>query len=168
MYWTDAQSDRIERATMDGNSRSVLHSTGLSNAYGLTLDYQQQILYWTDYTINRIESSFVNGSNRQVIVSNLNRDPWALTFHNGMLYWSDTAFDRIYSFSVTSSPASVIQVTGGLGGDTYDLRVVSPDRQPLSMFSVLQVCTHLHAVVVFMWSNTNACMNGSRSSKIKD
>ena len=136
MYWTDAGTNRIERATMDGNSRTILHSTGLNNVYGLTLDYQNQIIYWTDYSNNRIESSSVDGSNRRIVVSSL-RDPWAITYYGGMLYWTDTHFDRIYSFSVRTSPASVIQVTSGLGSNPYDVRVVSKDRQPLGM-----LCSH--------------------------
>ena len=132
MYWTDAGTNRIERATMDGNSRIILHSTGLSNVYGLTLDYQNQILYWTDISNNRIERSSVDGSNRRVIVSNL-RDPWAITYYTGMLYWTDTYYDRIYSFSVSTSSSSVIQLTSSFGDSTY-IHVVSEDRQPLGLF----------------------------------
>lgn len=130
MYWTDVRVDKIERATMDGNFRTTLHSTGLSNAFGLTLDYDSQTLYWVDLSYNRIESSTVNGSNRQVLVSSL-RDPWALTFYNDVLYWTDTYFDSIYSLDVTNSSVLVPQVISNLGGNSYDIRIVSEDRQPL-------------------------------------
>ena len=60
MYWTDAGRDVIERATMDGNSRMILHSSGLTNALGITLDYDNQVLYWVDRSLKRIESSAVN------------------------------------------------------------------------------------------------------------
>ncbi len=130
MYWTDTARDVIEKATMDGNSRTILINSGLSSAIGLTLDIQSQILYWSDYTNNRIERSDVNGQNRRVIVTGL-RDPWALTFSGGILYWTDTYHDRIYSYSVTSSSASVLQVTGYLGNSPYGLRVIDKDLQPL-------------------------------------
>ena len=103
---------------------------GLNDVYGLTLDYQQQMLYWCDLSNNRIERSTVTGSNREVIVSSL-QDPWGITFHRGMLYWTDITLDRIFSYSVTSSPATVIQVTSSLGTNPYDIRVVSDERQPL-------------------------------------
>ena len=135
MYWTDVGTDRIERATMDGNSRTVLHSTGLNTVYGLTLDFQSQTLYWADFSSNRIESSSVSGSNRRTIVSSL-WDPWAITFYGGMLYWTDTYYDRIYSFSVSTSPSSIIQVTPYLGTNPRDIRVVSEDRQPLGNCAV--------------------------------
>ena len=133
MYWTDAGTDRIERATMDGNSRTTLHSSGLSNAYGLTLDLDSQTLYWADISYNRIESSSVNGSNRQILVSSL-RDPWAITFYEGMLYWTDTSFHNIYSLDMNAS-ASTPQIVSSLGGDSTDLRVISEDKQPLGMFN---------------------------------
>lgn len=130
MYWSDVGTDRIERATMDGNFRTTLHSTGLSVVYGLTLDYDSQTLYWADASYNRIESSGVNGSNRQIIVSSL-RDPWGLTFYEDVLYWTDTSFDSIYSLDVANSSALVPQTISYLGGDSYDIRIVSEDRQPL-------------------------------------
>ncbi len=138
MYWTDVRTDRIERATMDGNSRTVLHSTGLSNAYGLTLDYDNQILYWVDYSYRRIESSSVDGSNRTVIISH--RYPWAVTFYDGVLYWTDTTYRRIYSYSVSTTPSSV-QTVIYIGSNPYDIRVLSEERQPLGLYAVNWLAT---------------------------
>lgn len=121
---------------MDGNGRTTLHSTGLSNAYGLTLDYQSQTLYWVDLSLNRLEASSVNGLNRRVITSSL-RDPISVSIYEGMVYWTDQYFDRIYSFSVTTSPASVLQVTNYLGTNPRGLRIVSEDKQPPSMSMTL-------------------------------
>ena len=127
MYWTDVGTDRIEKSTMDGNSRTTLISTGLSNTYGLTLDYNSQTLYWADYSYNRIESSNVNGSNRRSI--NYARDPWGITFYAGVLYWTDTYYDRVYSYSVTSQSSAPL--TGYLGNSPYGIRVISEESQPL-------------------------------------
>lgn len=130
-------TDRIERSTMDGNSRTILHSSGLSLVYALTIDYQTQTLYWADHAHNRIESSSVNGSNRRILTSSL-RDPWAITFYGGVLYWTDTYFDRIYSFSVRTSSASILLVTSSsLGAEPRDIRVVREDRQPLGKYTLL-------------------------------
>lgn len=131
MYWTDAGTNRIERATMDGNLRTILHSTGLSNVYGLTLDYQNQTLYWVDYSNNRIERSSVTGSNRVILRSSL-RDPWGVTYHAGRLYWTDWYYDRIYSILVTS-PASITTITSSLGGNPNGILVTTEERQPLGL-----------------------------------
>lgn len=116
---------------MDGNSRTVLHSSGLSNVYGLTLDYQSQTLYWVDYSNNRVEKSSVNGSNRFTIRSSL-RDPWGVTYHAGRLYWTDWYYDRIYSISV-ASPSSVSTLTSWLGGNPNGIHVIAEERQPLGL-----------------------------------
>ena len=130
MYWTDIETDRIERATMDGNSRTVLHMSGLSTVYGLTLDYQNQTLYWVDYSNNRIERSSVTGSNRLVVRTGLN-DPFGVTYHAGRLYWTDWNYDRIYSTSANSTTPIVTVTSSSLGGNPYGIHVLSEERQPL-------------------------------------
>ena len=113
---------------MDGTSRTVLHSTGLSDVYGLTLDFDNQILYWADYSNNRIESSFTNGSNRVLITSSGITDPFGLTFYDGTLYWTDWSLHRLYRLNL-SMPSVVSQVLN-IGTDGYGIRVVAKERQP--------------------------------------
>lgn len=130
MYWTDVGTNRIEKATMDGNSRTVLHSSGLSRVYGLTLDYQNQTLYWVDYSSNRVERSSVTGSDRVVVRTGL-RDPWGVTYYSGRVYWTDWYYDRIYSTSVTSSSSIVTVTSSSLGGNPYGIHILTEERQPL-------------------------------------
>lgn len=61
-YWTDRGINTIERASMDGSTRMVLHETNLRDPYALTINYDEQMLYWADFTLNKIESSYVDGS----------------------------------------------------------------------------------------------------------
>lgn len=112
---------------MDGTSRTVLHSTGLATVYGLTLDYDNQILYWADYSNNRIERSFTNGSNRVLITSTGITDPFGLTFYDGSLYWTDWSHHRIYTLNLTT-PTVVTQVIS-IGQDGYGIHVVTKERQ---------------------------------------
>lgn len=122
---------------MDGNSRTVLHSSGLSNVYGLTLDYQNQTLYWVDYSNNRVERSSVTGSNRVTLRTGLS-DPWGVTYHAGKLYWTDWNYDRIYSIVVTS-PASITTITSSLGGNPNGIHVITAERQPLGWFGIINI-----------------------------
>ena len=127
LYWTDVGTDRIERASMDGTSRTVLHNTSLSTVYGLTLDYDNQILYWADYSYDCIESSFTNGSDRRVIIASGIYDPFGLTFYDGKLYWTDW---RLNSVNTLDLNTSVISQVLYLGRDPYGIQVISKDRQP--------------------------------------
>ena len=114
---------------MDGSSRVTLHSSGLSTVYGLTVDYDNQILYWADYSNNRIEMSFTNGSSRSVLTSSGITDPFAITYYAGRLYWTDWSGDRIYTLSIRS-PTTISQVTSSLGNNPYGIHVVTRERQP--------------------------------------
>ena len=127
-------TDRIERASMDGTSRTVLHSTGLSNVYGLTLDFDIQILYWADYSNNRIESSFTDGSNRFRITSSGITDPFGLTFYDGTLYWTDWSLHGLYKLNLNTP--SVVSRVLSIGTDAYGIRVVAEERQPEGILSI--------------------------------
>ena len=114
---------------MDGSSRVTVHSSGLNTVYGITIDYENQILYWADYSNNRIEMSMTDGSNRRVLTSSGITDPFGITYYAGQLFWTDWSGNRIYTLSI-SAPTVVTQVTSSLGQDPYGIHVVSEDRQP--------------------------------------
>ncbi len=129
IYWTDYGTDKIERASMDGTSKMVLHSTNLMQTYTIALDYENQVLYWADFALNKIESSNVDGSNRRTLTTTV-RDPFTMAYFNGRLYWTDAAFRRVLTGTVTS-PGSGTFLGGGLSYDSYGIHVVSRDAQPL-------------------------------------
>ena len=128
LYWTDYYSavPKIQRASMDGTSKTILHDTSLSAPYSLTLDYDTQTLYWADYTLNKIEKSNADGSNRALVTTSLVYDAYSITFYNGRLYWTDLAYSRILTTSV-NSPSSAY-LTSSLGA-MYGIKALSEDRQ---------------------------------------
>ena len=90
MYWTDwGTVAKIEKASMDGSNRSVIHNTNLIWPNALTLDYASQVLYWADASLDQIESSNVDGSNRRVIASTGVNHPFGITLFEDKLYFSD-------------------------------------------------------------------------------
>ena len=128
-YWTDYGSDTIERASMDGSSRMILHNTGLSDTYAITIDIEYQVLYWADYTLNRIERSNVDGSNRVVLTTSI-RDPFCMSYYNGRLYWGDISLNRVLN-GPSNSPGSGSYLGGGVSYEVYGIQVISRDLQPL-------------------------------------
>ena len=132
MYWTDYGSvDKIERASMDGTSRTVLHSTSLSAPYGLALDYYSQTLYWTDYTLDKLEASDVDGTNRRLLTRVNVFCPYDLSYFDGQLYWGDFCNHVIYTTS-TDSPNSVSTLVSTSSSDPYRLQVISKEGQPIN------------------------------------
>ena len=128
MYWTDSGRDRIERASLDGTLRSTLHSTGLSNVIGITLDYQNQTLYWVEHTYySRIERSLVNGSNRETILSSGLYYPWAITYFARNLYLTEFYNRRVISIAVTQP--TIINPIASIGSYPYDIKIITEEQQ---------------------------------------
>ena len=48
IYWTDAKTDKIEKANLDGTHRTLIYDEPLAHDFGLTLF--QNFLYYTDWT----------------------------------------------------------------------------------------------------------------------
>ena len=133
MYWSDwGDVATIERASMDGRARQILHNTQLIYPNGLTLDYQNQVLYWIDASLDKIESSNVDGTNRTLIVnfasSSPNYHPYSMSFFNNILYWSDWGTDMIHSISANGT--SLTSLLRGFSLST-GIEVVSESRQQL-------------------------------------
>ena len=99
MYWSDwGDPAKIERASMDGSSRTVLHYTGIVWPNGLTLDYEEQRIYWLDANLDKIEYSNLDGSGRTLLESEAGGlvHPFSLTLDGSILYWSDWQTNSIY------------------------------------------------------------------------
>ena len=121
-------TDQIERASMDGTNRVVLHSTGLSSVYGLTLDYDTQILYWADSSYQRIEKSFIDGTSREIVTSSGITNPFGITFYSNKLYWTDRSLKGIYTLNL-NSPHSIRNLIK-TRNIPYGIQAISSERQP--------------------------------------
>ena len=126
---------KIQRISLDGTAKTILHDTSLSAPYGLTIDYDAQILYWTDYTLNKIEKSNVDGTNRRLVTTSLVNNAYSITFFNGRLYWTDLTYNRILTIPVTSTTSAYL--TGSFG-DMYGIKAITEERQPIG--TVYHLC----------------------------
>lgn len=144
MYWVDWGSSRrgvIERASMDGTSRSIVHNISVASPVSLALDPVTQTLYWIDD--GRIESSSVDGSNRRMLLfrPSILSDTFGMAVFKGTIYWTERAKRTIYSTSV-SNPVNykaVWQASNyvlNFSGGAYEIAIVSPSEQPACEYSV--------------------------------
>lgn len=127
MYWSVLESNnaRIEKASMDGENHTIVHDSELQQPYGLTIDYDQQVLYWIDAGRNRIERSGVDGSNRRVVISQGIFYPFGLTTFGGILYYTD---EGIYTVSNNGGIAATL--FDSICATTAGLEIVGAERQP--------------------------------------
>ena len=137
MYWTDwGTTGKIERASMDGTNRRVLHDTALVWPNGLTLDYATQILYWVDASLDKIESSNTDGSNRRLLSTTTDLHPFGVTVFQGNLYWTDWQLNALLTAPI-SQPTSVRAVFQGLTFNPMQIHYVCAERQPLGSLFIL-------------------------------
>lgn len=134
---------------MNGENRSVLHDTGLQQPFGLTIDYNQQLLYWIDAGLDRIERSNVDGTNRGVVVSRGIYTPFGISVYRDTLYFTD---EGVYSVSINGG--DVTTVFDSTCADTVGIEVVSADRQPIGMGNVNLRRTNFYGIMLL---GTNPC-----------
>ena len=70
MFFTIWGSDpsSLNRASLDGEDRSVLVDSKIVYPYGLTLDFPMKRIYWVDTYLDYIEAIDYDGSNRKTIL----------------------------------------------------------------------------------------------------
>ena len=111
MYWTDwGDNARVEKASMDGRNRTVLHNTGLTWPNGLTIDYDRQVLYWVDALQDVLQSSNVNGTNR-VTIADRSRGlshPFGVSFFNSIIFSSDWNGNKVQAFSLSGDTTTLV------------------------------------------------------------
>ena len=133
MYWTDwGEPAKIERASMDGIGRQVLHNTGLSSPEGITIDYASQTVYWTDYRSGVIEYSNTDGTNRRQLQSNL-LFPQGITVHGSLVYWTDLNGVR-YTHKLDGGNATTISSSDFIL-QPAGVEVISLDRQSIGVYA---------------------------------
>ena len=136
MYWTDwGTIPKIEKASMDGSNRSVIHSTNLIWPNALALDYPVQVLYWAYARLDKIESSNVDGSNRRVIVSTGVNHPFGITLFEDKLYFSDWVVRDILLTNKSGGQA-VQPLTNSFCTMASGIQIIAEERQPQSIFSM--------------------------------
>ena len=113
LYWTDAGSDRIQRAHLDGSGVEDVVDSGLVYPRGLVVDAAASKLYWSDYGTDKIQRANLDGSELEDLVTTGLQTPLALALDAaaGKLYWSDNGTDKIQRANLDGSEVEGL-VTG--------------------------------------------------------
>uniref|UniRef100_A0A915LCH3 Vitellogenin receptor n=1 Tax=Romanomermis culicivorax TaxID=13658 RepID=A0A915LCH3_ROMCU len=82
---------KLEKANMDGSSRTILVSEHTFQITSVALDIQAKRIYWTDPKMDIIEAITYNGLDRRIIVQGMLTIPHAfgLALFNEFVYWTD-------------------------------------------------------------------------------
>lgn len=96
MYWTDWETDKIQRANLDGSQVEDLVTTGLDYPSGLALDVAGGKMYWIDAGTDKIQRANLDGSQVEDLVTTGLFVPrnLALDVAGGKIYWTDEDWDE--------------------------------------------------------------------------
>ena len=113
LYWTDARTDRIQRAELDGSDIRTLVS-GLMQPRDLALDRDGGRMYWTDSGADKIQRAHLDGSKVEDLVTEGLKEPFglALDLGGGKMYWSDWGTDKIQRSNLDGSQIEDLVTTG--------------------------------------------------------
>ena len=126
LYWTDAGTDKIQRANLDGSNIEdlVTRADGLDGPVGLVLDVANGKMYWTEWEEDKIRRANLDGSNIEDLITSGRAPVWlALDVPGGKIYWTDWGTDRIQRANLDGSNVENL-VTSGLnspGGLALDV-----------------------------------------------
>ncbi|XP_064646226.1 low-density lipoprotein receptor-related protein 2-like [Lineus longissimus] len=132
MYWTDwGKNPKIERATMAGNSRTVLISENLGWPNGLSLDIDPEIglpkMYWADAKMDVVERANMDGTLRETLVS-WTAHPFAVSIHGHYMYWTDWTHAGIFR-ALKHNGEDEVTMLSGLTSRPMDVQVFTKERQ---------------------------------------
>ena len=114
MYWTDTNTDTIQRANLDGTQVENLITTGLDFPSGLALDVGQGKMYWTDANTDKIQRANLDGTQVENLVTTGLDGPGglALDVGQGKMYWTDYYTDTIQRANLDGSQVENLITTG--------------------------------------------------------
>nr|BAW33243.1 low density lipoprotein receptor-related protein 6 [Hemicentrotus pulcherrimus] len=111
LYWTDADTNRIEVSEIDGSSRTVLFWKDLHLPRAIALDPEHGYMYWTDWgEVPKIERAGMDGMEREAIVTDDIYWPNGLTidYESQRLYWVDAKESFIKSSDMNGLHQKVV------------------------------------------------------------
>jgi len=122
MYWADDDTDKIQRANLDGTSVEDLVTTGLGGPHSIALDVAAGKIYWVDYGTDKIQRANLDGTGVEDLVTTGLFTPQGIGLDTvaGKMYWTDVATSKIQRANLDGT--SIEDLVTGLSG-TYGIAV---------------------------------------------
>uniref|UniRef100_A0A8D1CWI3 Low-density lipoprotein receptor-related protein 2 n=1 Tax=Sus scrofa TaxID=9823 RepID=A0A8D1CWI3_PIG len=124
IYWSDAKTQRIEVAELDGRYRKWLITTLLDQPAAIVVNPKQGLMYWTDWGKNpKIEIAWMDGQHRKVLVQEDLGWPTGLSIdyvNSDRIYWSDLKEDVIETIKHDGTDRKVV-VTAAMNPYSLDI-----------------------------------------------
>ena len=105
IYWTDWDTNKIQRANLNGSNVQDLVTTGLGSPYGIALDVAAGKMYWADAGTAKIQRANLDGSNIQNLIPLGLGVPIciALDVTGNKMYWTDRGTGKVQRANLDGS-----------------------------------------------------------------
>ena len=123
MYWTDWQTDRILRATLNGTYVENV-AIGSPLPFGIAVDVAGGHIYWTEAGTGSIQRANLDGSNRRPLVRSSFPFGIALDVAGGHIYWTNLLAGSIYRANLNGANVQIL-VTGLAGPSSIALDIAN-------------------------------------------
>ncbi|XP_045480822.1 low-density lipoprotein receptor-related protein 4 isoform X3 [Harmonia axyridis] len=100
LFWTDAGTQRVEVADLDGRNRAILAADDMDKPRAIVVHPGEALVFWADWGPNpKIERAEMDGGNRKKIVTESIFWPNGLTldYTTDRIYWADAKHNVIES-----------------------------------------------------------------------
>ena len=124
VYWTDWETNKIQRASVNGTHVEDLVTTGLISPYSIVLDVDGDKMYWTDAGTTKIQRANLDGSNVEDLIPLGLSAPIciALDVTGDKMYWTDRGTGKIQCASLDGSNVEdLVSGVRGLHGIALDV-----------------------------------------------
>nr|CAB3263508.1 LRP5/6 low-density lipoprotein receptor-related protein 6 [Phallusia mammillata] len=118
LYWTDAETDRIEVSELNGTSRKVLIWNNLDQPRAIAVAPEQAYMFWTDWGEKpKIERAGMDGSGRMTLVDKNIYWPNGITidYETQMVYWVEANYHFIHCISMDGTNRKEIVNSNQIG-----------------------------------------------------
>ncbi|MEZ4869938.1 MAG: hypothetical protein R3C14_51905 [Caldilineaceae bacterium] len=127
LYWTDKDTNKVQRANLTGTEQEDIVTTGLSGPDGIAVDIAGGKIYWVDWDTDKIQRANLDGTGiEDLITAGLSvPESIALDLTNGKFYWTDSGNSQIRRANLDGTSVENLITTGLLSPEGIALDVAA-------------------------------------------
>ena len=112
---------------MDGSSPATI-VYGLSDAYGIAIDYETSRLFWADHSAKKIQSSSLDGGDKRVEVQLSTNGPYGMALFDNTMIWGN--YDGFALQQREAADGAVVRSLYTGSSTIRHIAVIPPDNLP--------------------------------------
>jgi hypothetical protein len=110
IYFFETDGPTLQRCNLDGTSKEILISSGLSSPKDLVVDNSNSRLYWIESSLPQLYSANLDGTDQTSIYSHLGPNPYGIVLDTEQvkIYFSELYYDRIWRITPNGTNREIV------------------------------------------------------------